>query len=156
MRGIFLFYKRPSVILMTLFWWVLFFSTYAYFLKTLPSTDPSGLACMEGGNLTPINLIYGATLSFLVGVFLTVSIFSYKSKVKGKLLSGSAFSLSAVLTFLSAFCTLCVFPSLAFLGLGISLSIFTEYSGVLKILSLGFILIALYLMDRRLRIACDC
>lgn len=156
MRGIFSFYKKPSVVFLTLALGVLLSSLYAYFLDTLPGSDPNGLACMEGGNLTPFNLIYGAILSFLVSVFVVVSLFSYKRKRKGSLLSGSAFSLSAMLAFLSAFCTLCVFPSLAFLGLGVSLSFLTSYGGVLKILSILFILAALYLMDRRLRIACDC
>lgn len=139
----------------------LLFDVSYYLMVNLPGTR--NFACVMGANLTPLNIGFSVVMSLLVGLLMTgfVALFSqqYKEK-KAAMVSLSAAQAGPLAGFglvagvLSLFCTVCTFPVLLLFGVSVGLEFFTDYHVLVKIISLGLLGAAVFLLNRQLARQC--
>ena len=111
--------------------------------------------CIEGANLTSSNIIFSLTLSMLMGVVGVgmIALFA-QNYAKNKAALTSLSGVGLLIGSLSVICTACTLPVISLFGLTIWLDFFTNYEGIFKVVSLGMMVISIYLLNQQLKNAC--
>ena len=145
---------KPVYMLTALGTSLLLFDFNYYLMANLPGEQNN--MCVLGAGLTPANLLFTAFLSIsmgilVAGIFATISQRAVSQKVAVTTLSG----IGMITGTLTVFCTLCTLPVISLFGVSIWLSFFTDYNILLKILSVVVMGMALYLLNRQLKMSCE-
>lgn len=121
-------------------------------MAKLPGTN--GYACIEGGNLTTINISTSAIISIFTGIIIIGFKEVFKSK-KQSLHIGSTSSIALLLGSLTTICTVCALPIISLFGISISLQFVTTHNTAFKIISLAFMMMSIYLLNKNLKQECQ-
>jgi hypothetical protein len=143
--------SRPNYLFTMIGASFLFFDFNYYVMVTLPGTRD--LMCVIGAGLTFWNIVFSVILSLLFGVMLVGVIELYRMK-KSKVVVGSLSGVGLLLGSMTIFCTACTIPVFTVFGAAISLSFFTSYQIVFKILSILAMLWGLNLLNKQLNDEC--
>lgn len=128
-------------------------------MASLPGTRNQ--MCVMGANITPINIGFSLIFSFLIGILFVgfwnlidhkISAGVYRKK---KIAMGSLSGIGAIFGVMTMFCTVCTIPVISLFGLSVGLEVFTDNNYIFKVLSLGMVLWAIYLLNRQLEDKCD-
>ena len=132
---------------------VMFGGNY-YVMATFPGNKD--FMCLPGANLTAPNILFALTLSIMTGLLIAgfVRLFKLRSS-RHKTTIKSLTGLGVLIGIFTTFCTLCTIPIITLFGASISLGFFTDYSSELKVISLIFMSLALYFLNKQLNNECD-
>jgi len=144
--------KEPTNLFVFVGVTVLFFDMNYYFMSKLPGTRD--FACIVGGNMTPINLIFSILLSLLTALMFSGVIMLSKQRHAEKNTAAGIASLGAIIGTFTVFCTTCTIPIISLFGLSVGLNFFTTYNLIFKIVSLLLMLAGLYHLETQLRGNC--
>lgn len=152
--GILNLFKKPQYIFIWLGLSVLAFDGFFILMKELPGEANN--MCVPGANLTPFNIAFAVVFSLLVMLLLVGTIYFMRHSTRKSALLISTSFLGAFLGFFTLFCSFCVLPLAGIVGVSLVLSFFTANSFIFKVISLVLLGYGLWLLDRKLRISCDC
>ncbi len=115
---------------------LLMFDISYYLMSVLPGSRD--YMCIEGANLTPLNISFSLLLSVMVGIlvvgFISLFVQNYaKKKATLTSMSGVGFIAGTM----SLICPACALPVIPLLGASTWLNFVSEYEVLFKILSFG-------------------
>jgi hypothetical protein len=145
--------KNPKYLFACIGSAILVFDFNYYLMSTLPGSRDE--MCVMGINLNPGNIIFSVVLSVLIAVLITglIALFVKKAaqrKVELASLSGVGLGLG-LFTF---FCPICAIPLLSTAGFSVVFQAFNDFNLVFKIVSVGTLLVTLFLLNRHLGDEC--
>jgi hypothetical protein len=125
------------------------FDLQYFLMASLPGTRNN--MCVDGGNLTPINIIFSIFLSLLVGLMIVnlIALFLMQAS-KNKAALTSATGVGMGLGALTLFCPICALPVISVFGLSIGLEFINDFNLWLKLLSIAMIIVSLIMVNGRL------
>lgn len=132
---------------------VLMFDVSYYAMSVLPGSRNN--MCVMGANLTPVNILFTLVLSAMIGILVAglVALITQKY-LKNRMALTSLSGLGFLVGTLSVICTACTLPVISLFGLTIWLDFFTRQEILFKVLSLGMMAVALFLLNRQMKNAC--
>lgn len=113
--------------------------------------------CTIGAGLNLENILFSILISIFTGMMALGfwELFKRNSFNRSNLITGSSLSVGGIIGALTVFCTLCTIPVISVFGVAISLSFFTTYNTLFKLLSLLFFVIGLGMLDKQLLKDCQ-
>jgi uncharacterized membrane protein YdcZ (DUF606 family) len=148
-------YKKPQSWLITIIIAASIF--YGLYLTMARLTGYENETCTIGAGLNIQNILFSSLISVFTGMMALgfLELFRRNNFSRSNLLTGSSLSVGGVLGALTVFCTLCTIPVISVFGMAISLSFFTTYNTLFKLLSLLFFVIGLGMLDKQLLKDCQ-
>lgn len=145
--------KNPVYLLVFIGFVFLFFDFQYFLMATLPGTKD--FMCVDGANLTPLNVIFSLFLSVLVGLMLAniIALFQKNARQKKAALT-SVTGVSMGLGALTLFCPICALPVISVFGISLGLDFINDYNLWLKFVSIGMLCVSLVMVNRRLDPKC--
>ena len=145
--------KDPVYLLVFIGSVFLFFDLQYYLMASLPGTKD--FMCVDGANLTPLNVIFSLVLSLLVGLIVASLTALFRKTVRQKKAAlTSVTGLGMGLGALTLFCPICALPVISVFGFSLGLDFINDYNIWLKLLSIGMLAVSLLMVNRRLDPKC--
>jgi hypothetical protein len=146
--------KRPTYFFVALATTILLFDVQFYMLKILPGNINQ--SCYPGAYFTSFNIFFAFIISALIALNLIGFIHLIHSKVTNQLaVTGPLSLIGFIFAAMTSFCTLCVIPVISLFGISISLTFFTDYIELFKLLSLTALIISTYLLNKQIQKNCS-
>jgi len=132
---------------------LLMFDIGYYMMSVLPGTR--NYMCVEGGNLTLLNISFTVVLSLMMGVLVIgfIELFT-RNYVEKKFALTSMSGFGAIIGAMTLVCPICTLPVIPLLGAAAFLNFVAEYALFFKIISVGFMFWSLYLLNKQLKNEC--
>lgn len=129
---------------------LIFFDINYFVMSRLPGYRDN--MCLAGGEVTLANILFTIVLSLMFGIFLAGFIKSVKVlRGSGVVQSSFVGTSGFILGNFTLFCPLCIFPAISLFSLSVSLSFFTTYNWLIKLLSLGLMSFALIMLNKKFK-----
>ncbi len=131
----------------------LVFDVQYFLMATLPGTRD--FMCVDGANLTPLNVVFSLALSVLVGLMVSALLAMFQKTIKQK--KASLASMTGVgmgLGALTLFCPICALPVISVFGISLGLDFVNDYNVWLKLLSIALLVVSLVMVNGRLDPEC--
>lgn len=126
-----------------------FFDLQYFLMATLPGTRD--FMCVDGANLTPINVVFSLLLSLLVGLMVSSLIALVIKKAARRKVAMTTFTgVGMGIGALTLFCPICALPVISIFGLSLGLEFVNDFNFWLKLLSIAMMVVSLYMVNKRL------
>lgn len=157
MKGLLSIHQKPLHYFYTFALAALIFDGYFLIMKKLPGVGAVP-ACTVGGSLTLGNIVFSVLLSILTAIMIAglIKLYKMRSQRKNAKINSSLAGFGFIIGFFTVFCALCTIPVISLFGVAIGLGFFTTYNLLFKVISLAFMGLSLYLLNRQLSSACSC
>ncbi|MEK7673451.1 MAG: hypothetical protein AAB373_06230 [Patescibacteria group bacterium] len=140
--------KNPVNLLSMLGVSLLVFDLQYYMMANLPGTQDR--MCVMGAGLTRVNLVFAGLIAVMSGLMVSGLIELFRKKSK-KLAASTLSGLALIVATLTVFCAACTLPFITLFGFSLGLSFIGDYDLAIKIASLILMIMALVLVEKRLR-----
>ncbi|HRY91541.1 MAG TPA: hypothetical protein P5229_04350 [Candidatus Gracilibacteria bacterium] len=132
---------------------LVFFDLQYFMMANLPGTRDN--MCVDGANLTPVNIIFSLLLSVAIGLVIAsmlelIALKQAQRKITSASMSGVAFGIGA----LTLFCPICALPVISLFGFSLGLGFINDFNLILKLVSLALLGGAIYLINGQLNNNC--
>ena len=126
----------------------IFFDLQYFLMVSLPGTRDN--MCVDGANLTPVNIIFSILLSLLVGLMVAnlIALFSIQVKKSGAALT-SVTGVGMGMGALTLFCPICALPVISVFGFSLGLEFINDFNIWLKLLSIAMLVVSLIMVNKR-------
>lgn len=147
--------KHPVYAMLTAGVSLLLFDLGYWVMATFPGEKNN--MCVPGVNLTLLNITFTLLFSIaisiaFIGIIEVIKRRAFSSGVSLTGLSGISF----LVALLTTFCTFCTLPVITLFGVSFGLGFITFYEIWFKLLSLVLVCITLFLLEKKLSVACAC
>ncbi len=133
---------------------VLFFDFQYYLMSTLPGSRDN--MCVDGINLTPVNIVFSILLSLLFGMMLAnlVALFGKQVTKKKKASLTSVTGVGLWIGAMTLFCPACSLPVISVFGLSLGFEFVNDFNLWIKLASMALMVYSLVMVNRQLSGAC--